>query len=161
VWRRHPAGKQPSPADARLGFLGEQEPQYELKTRLARSFKGLPNVRAAYLTRVTDGASVDLRLCVRTELGHDQCVMRCAESAFASLATGSPAVDAGSNPEGFLYDQRGPLFPRVVGAGPDIGAIEGVTSRLNVPVPALAPWLVAMLSALLGVFGLRSRRRST
>ena len=77
------------------------------------------------------------------------------------LFQGSPAVDAGSNPEGFLYDQRGPLFPRVVGAGPDIGAIEGVTSRLNVPVPALAPWLVAMLSALLGVFGLRSRRRST
>ena len=93
MWRRHPAGKQPSPADARLGFLGEQEPQYELKTRLAQSFKGLPNVRAAYLTRVCDGASVDLRLCVRTELGHDQCVMRCAETAFASLRTGSPAVE--------------------------------------------------------------------
>ena len=29
----------------------------------------------------------------RTELGHDQCVMRCAETAFASLTTGSPAVE--------------------------------------------------------------------
>ena len=93
MWRKHPAGKQRSPVGARLGFLGEQEPQYELKTRLARSFRGLPNVRAAYLTRVSDGASVGLRLCVRTELGHDECVLRCAESAFASLATGSPAVD--------------------------------------------------------------------
>ena len=93
MWRKHPAGKQRSPVAARLGFLGEEEPQYELKTRLAQSFRGLPNVRAAYLTRVSDGMSVRLRLCVRTELGHDQCVMRCAESAFASLAPGCAAVD--------------------------------------------------------------------
>ena len=92
VWRKRPAGKQRSQVAARLGFLGEQEPQYELKTRLARSFRGLPNVRAAYLTRVSDGKSVGLRLCVRTELGHDECVMRCAERAFASLATGNCAV---------------------------------------------------------------------
>jgi hypothetical protein len=76
------------------------------------------------------------------------------------LFIGSPAIDAGSNPEGFETDQRGLGFPRVVGSGPDIGAIEGVTSP-DFPVPALAPWLVAMLSALLGVLGLRSRRRST
>ena len=49
MWRKHPAGKQRSPLAARLGFLGEEEPQYELKTRLAQSFRGLPNVRAAYL----------------------------------------------------------------------------------------------------------------
>jgi len=76
------------------------------------------------------------------------------------LFAGSPAVDGGSNPEGFTFDQRGDGFPRVVGGGPDIGALEGVAPRPDLPVPALAPWLVAMLSALLGVLGLRSRRRS-
>jgi hypothetical protein len=74
------------------------------------------------------------------------------------LFVGSPAIDTGSNPEDFPFDQRGPGFPRVVGAGPDIGAIEGVTRR-DVPVPALAPWLVALMSALLGALGLRLRRR--
>jgi hypothetical protein len=73
---------------------------------------------------------------------------------------GSPAVDATAIREGFPFDQRGDGFPRVIGGGPDIGALEGVAPRNNLPVPALAPWLVAMLSALLGVLGLRSRRRS-
>ena len=48
-------------------------------------FKGLPNVRAAYLARVADGPSTGLRLCVRTELGYDRCVLRSADAAFASL----------------------------------------------------------------------------
>jgi hypothetical protein len=93
VWRKHPAGKQQPPVGSRLDFLGEQEPQYELKTRLAQSFRGLPNVRAAFLTRVSDGTTVTLRLCVRTELGRDQCVLRCAESAFACMAMGTSAVE--------------------------------------------------------------------
>ena len=74
------------------------------------------------------------------------------------LFTGSPAVDTGNNDEGWEFDQRGPGFPRVVGLAPDIGAIEGTIGR-DIPVPALAPWLVAMLSALLGVLGLARRRR--
>ena len=36
----------------------------------------------------------------------------------------SPAIDAGSNPSGFQYDQRGPGFPRSKGGGVDIGAVE-------------------------------------
>ncbi|MBX7105756.1 MAG: right-handed parallel beta-helix repeat-containing protein [Gemmataceae bacterium] len=47
------------------------------------------------------------------------------------LLPGSPAIDAGSNPAGLQYDQRGVGFPRVVGAAADIGAAEGV---LQIPV---------------------------
>ena len=36
----------------------------------------------------------------------------------------SPALDRGSNVLDLLYDQRGPGFPRVQGAFPEIGAIE-------------------------------------
>ena len=74
------------------------------------------------------------------------------------LFVGSPAINTGFNPEGFEYEQRGVGFPRVVGIAPDIGATEGAIAR-DIPVPALAPWLVAALSALLGVLGLRRRRR--
>ena len=41
-----------------------------------------------------------------------------------ALLTDSPAIDAGSNSLGLVTDQRGPGFPRAVGAGPDIGAVE-------------------------------------
>ena len=41
-----------------------------------------------------------------------------------ALLPGSPAIDAGNNNGGFAYDQRGPGFPRVVGARADIGAFE-------------------------------------
>ena len=41
-----------------------------------------------------------------------------------ALAATSPAIDAGSNPAGLQYDQRGPGFPRVKGAHTDIGAYE-------------------------------------
>ena len=41
-----------------------------------------------------------------------------------ALAATSPAIDAGSNPAGLQYDQRGPGFPRVKGAHADIGAYE-------------------------------------
>ena len=36
----------------------------------------------------------------------------------------SPALERGSNPLNRAYDQRGPGFPRVRGAFPDIGAVE-------------------------------------
>jgi hypothetical protein len=36
--------------------------------------------------------------------------------------SGSPAIDKGSNPAGLSFDQRG--VSRVVGAGPDVGAVE-------------------------------------
>ena len=42
-----------------------------------------------------------------------------------ALAGGSPAIDAGSNPLGFPFDQRADsVFARVSGAAPDIGAFE-------------------------------------
>jgi hypothetical protein len=37
---------------------------------------------------------------------------------------GSPAINAGNNVSGALYDQRGAGFPRVLGASADIGAVE-------------------------------------
>ncbi len=37
---------------------------------------------------------------------------------------GSPVIDHGANALGFVVDQRGPGFPRVVGAAADIGAYE-------------------------------------
>ncbi|HEY0502832.1 MAG TPA: choice-of-anchor Q domain-containing protein [Lysobacter sp.] len=36
----------------------------------------------------------------------------------------SPVIDAGYNVYDRLYDERGPGYPRVVGAAPDIGAVE-------------------------------------
>ena len=41
-----------------------------------------------------------------------------------ALMADSPAIDRGSNPLNRAYDQRGPGFPRVRGAFPDIGAFE-------------------------------------
>ena len=46
-----------------------------------------------------------------------------------ALLTGSPAIDAGSNPLQLNFDQRGLAFPRTFGAAPDIGAYE--SSRRN------------------------------
>jgi hypothetical protein len=41
-----------------------------------------------------------------------------------ALTIGSPAIDAGNNEAGLSTDQRGPGYPRVLGAAPDIGAFE-------------------------------------
>jgi len=38
--------------------------------------------------------------------------------------TGSPVIDAGNNVQGTNVDQRGGGYPRVIGAAPDIGALE-------------------------------------
>ena len=40
----------------------------------------------------------------------------------------SPALDVGNNVLGAATDQRGSGYPRVLGAGPDIGAFEGTVS---------------------------------
>jgi hypothetical protein len=47
-----------------------------------------------------------------------------------ALLTGSPAIDAGSNPGGLATDQRSYGFARTVGAGTDIGAFEFAVSGL-------------------------------
>jgi hypothetical protein len=41
-----------------------------------------------------------------------------------ALLPGSPAINAGSNPAGEAFDQRGPKFKRVKGGQADIGAFE-------------------------------------
>jgi len=53
-----------------------------------------------------------------------------------ALLPGSPAVDAGSNPDGLSFDQRGTPFARVLNGKPDIGAFEGV---LPVPGGVMTP----------------------
>lgn len=49
-----------------------------------------------------------------------------------ALQSGSPMLNAGSNPAGLTFDQRGTGFPRVTGSPlqADIGAFEGIT-----PIP--------------------------
>ncbi len=37
---------------------------------------------------------------------------------------GSPVIDFGNNVSGAMVDQRGPGYPRILGALPDIGAVE-------------------------------------
>ena len=44
--------------------------------------------------------------------------------------TGSPVIDYGANALGFVVDQRGPGFSRVVGAAADIGAYEVQSSPM-------------------------------
>jgi len=80
-----------------------------------------------------------------------------------ALSSGSPALDAGNNLSALATDQRGPGFPRVIGAAPDIGAFEGTAARPRAAtaVPALSsPGLVlsGLLLALLGLAVLRRRR---
>jgi hypothetical protein len=47
-----------------------------------------------------------------------------------ALLPGSPAISLGGNAAGLATDQRGPGFPRVVGAHPDIGAYEFDPDRI-------------------------------
>jgi hypothetical protein len=77
-----------------------------------------------------------------------------------ALAQGSPALDAGSNVGGLPNDQRGDGYPRVVGAGPDIGAFEGfvVPPPMTVNVPAASNALLALLGALIALAGAAARR---
>lgn len=75
------------------------------------------------------------------------------------LYPGSPALDAGINPNAYTSDQRGPGFPRVVGAAPDIGAFEGTVAP-PVPAPALSAWALGLLAGLFGWLGWRRSRAS-
>ncbi len=80
-----------------------------------------------------------------------------------ALGAGSAAVDAGSNPDGLVSDQRGEGFPRQVGAAIDIGAYEQQAATglpAASPVPSLSAWLQLLLAALLGSASL-ARFRAT
>jgi hypothetical protein len=73
-----------------------------------------------------------------------------------ALQADSPAIDSGSNLANLANDQRGSLFPRVHGAGPDIGAFErqqSPTGGIAVPVPALSHWLTGLLALCAGALG--------
>lgn len=79
-----------------------------------------------------------------------------------ALSLGSAALDAGSNPFGFPYDQRGSSFIRQIGAAPDIGAFEGVLAA-DPPkqVPAANLSLLGLLVGLLGWLALRRYEKRT
>jgi hypothetical protein len=53
-----------------------------------------------------------------------------------ALRAGSPAIDAGTNPAGLTFDQRGSGFARVSGKAADIGAVEaqGIPAVVSVAV---------------------------
>ncbi|MCY3023977.1 MAG: PKD domain-containing protein [Planctomycetota bacterium] len=52
-----------------------------------------------------------------------------------TLLAGSPALDAGSNPDNQTWDQRGDGFPRVQGTRCDVGATEAQPPTLNAGGP--------------------------
>jgi hypothetical protein len=77
-----------------------------------------------------------------------------------ALSSGSPALDAGNNLSALANDQRGPGFPRVVGAAADIGAFEGfVAPARAVTVPAASLPGRLLLGALLALLGIAALRR--
>lgn len=79
-----------------------------------------------------------------------------------ALLRGSPAVDAGSNPQGLVYDQRGAPFPRLYGAAPDIGAFEQqaiAPPARQTPVPTLSTWATLLLGSLLTLGALVAQTR--
>jgi hypothetical protein len=79
-----------------------------------------------------------------------------------ALLYGSPAVDAGSNADDLEFDQRGPVFGRVYGSRPDIGAFEvqpGPPPAAVAPIPALSRWGLAALVAMLGLLAVLGRQR--
>lgn len=86
-------------------------------------------------------------------------------TATHALGPGSPAIDAGSNPFDLPHDQRGAPQARAYGPRADIGAYEWQPPPATVaayPVPLLRRGvlaILAMLTASLGLVGLRRRRR--
>ena len=82
--------KSKAPAAERCEFSEATDAMHcELKARLSTALKGLPNVRAAYLARVA--GKTELAICVRTEIGYDECVVRAAGNV-TSVAPGTVRV---------------------------------------------------------------------
>ncbi|HSN01687.1 MAG TPA: right-handed parallel beta-helix repeat-containing protein [Rudaea sp.] len=78
---------------------------------------------------------------------------------------GSPALGAGNAaliPSGVTTDQRGAGFPRVTNGILDIGAVQAPAAPIAAPTPApaLSRWAMLALGGMLGLFGLRKRRRT-
>lgn len=68
----------------------------------------------------------------------------------------SPALNAGSNPSGLQWDQRGDGFPRVLGGQADIGAFESALAGIPpnaTPIPTLDFRALLLLALLAGGFG--------
>lgn len=74
---------------------------------------GAPAIASSYLWYST---SADPKLAALANNG--------GRAPTHALLPGSPAIDKGEDDLGLLYDERGPGFPRVKGAGIDIGAFE-------------------------------------
>ncbi|MGA9423333.1 MAG: right-handed parallel beta-helix repeat-containing protein [Rhodanobacteraceae bacterium] len=76
-----------------------------------------------------------------------------------ALRPQSPAIDAGNNAFASAFDQRGPGFPRVSGAAPDIGAFERSPTGAvtQTAVPGLSIWSAGLLGLLLAAAGWRSQ----
>lgn len=79
---------------------------------------------------------------------------------------GSPALGAGNAaliPAGVTTDQRGVGYARVVNGSLDLGSVEAAAAPPAVaatPAPALSRWAMLALAGLLGLFGLRKRKRT-
>ncbi|MGA8276951.1 MAG: choice-of-anchor Q domain-containing protein [Rhodanobacteraceae bacterium] len=78
-----------------------------------------------------------------------------------ALRPQSPAIDAGNNAFTSAFDQRGPGFPRISGAAPDIGAFERspADTGTQTAVPGLSVWSAGLLGLLLAATGWHSRGR--
>ena len=72
-----------------IEFLGDKDSciEQEIKSQLRECFRQYPNVRTAYLSRVSHGSSVpeSIAVCVRTEVGADQCVLRDARRIMSTI----------------------------------------------------------------------------
>jgi hypothetical protein len=95
---------------SRIGAVGrsvERQPEFrfarptdgtierKLKASLSERLRGNPNVTAAYLARIRRSGSAHdlLALCVRTEVGPDQHVVRLAHDVCGSVGIERPPVE--------------------------------------------------------------------
>lgn len=76
----------------------------------------------------------------------------------------SPVRDAGANPAGLAFDQRGTGFPRVSGSAADIGSVEIPAGGISNPpqaVPTLSQLGALLLAGVLAAFAWLRRRRDS